>query len=388
MNKLLGLLLVVVAALAGAAGAVAVGAVGSDTTHTTVVRTVPAAQPAAQKLAKGLSAGDIYKQDAPGVVVVTATSVTSQQNPFDPFGAPQQQQQQALGSGFVIDGAGHILTNAHVVLNAQKVQVGFSNGKTYSAKVLGLDRSSDVAVLKVDVPSDALSPLTLGTAKDVHVGDPVVAIGNPLGEDRTITSGIISAKAREIDSLVPGTKIFGALQTDAAINHGNSGGPLIDANGRVIGITSQILSENNGNVGIGFAIPIDTARRVAGQIMENGKATHTFLGIEGTDLNAQVAHAVNLPVTHGSLVAQVVPGSPAAKAGLRGGSTQATIGGETLTLGGDIITQLNGHPVTSFDNFAQTISAHRPGDKISLTLVHGGKTRTVSVTLAARGASG
>ncbi len=380
--------LVVVAALAGAGAAVGIGsAVGTGDASTTVVRTVrtverPASpQNAAQTTGGALTPHQIYARSAPGVVVVTATTVTTVQNPF---GFGQKEQAESLGSGFVIDRQGHILTNAHVVLNARSVKVGFTGGKTYPAKVVGLDRSTDVAVLKVDAPANALVPLRLGNSNTVRVGDPVVAIGNPLGEVRTLTAGVVSAISRTIDSLTPGVQIYGAIQTDAAINHGNSGGPLIDSHGDVIGITSQILSENNGNVGIGFAVPINTARQVAQELIRNGKVEHTYLGIEGAQLTAAIAQAINLPVKNGVLIERVLPGSPAAKAGLRGGSTTATIGGETLTLGGDVIVAVDGHQLHQFSYLAQTVSSKKPGDRMTLTIVRDGARKTVEVTLAAR----
>ena len=254
--------LVVVAALVGAGSAYAINSTHSDTR--TIVRTETQVSPVSASSPTGLSVNQIYRKDAPGVVVVTATSTTSAQNPADPFAAPQQQQQQALGSGFVIDKSGHILTNAHVVLNASKVQVAFGSDtrppRPTRATVLGIDKSTDVAVLKVDAPSDALTPLQLGNSSTAQVGDPVVAIGNPLGETRTVTTGIVSALNRDIGSLQGDVQIRGAIQTDAAINHGNSGGPLINVQGQVIGITSQILSDDpnnpqSGSIGIGFADP-------------------------------------------------------------------------------------------------------------------------------------
>jgi S1-C subfamily serine protease len=371
--------LVVAAGLAGGGVGYVASTAGDDAPATTVVRTIentPAAAPAVDR-SPGLSAGEIYRRDAPGVVVVTAVTETQ-----DPFSGTQQAS--SLGSGFVLNRDGYILTNAHVVLDATAVEVGFSSGDTYPAEVVGVDESTDVGVLKVDVPADALTPLELGSADDVAVGDPVVAIGNPLGTERTITSGIISAVAREIDSLVPGIKIYGALQTDAAINHGNSGGPLIDRNARVIGINSQILSENNGNVGIGFAIPIDTAKRVAEQIIDTGHAQHTFLGIEGTELVPEIAKAVDIPVGHGVLVADVTPDSPAEKAGLRGGDETRTVEGQTITLGGDVITAIDGERMESFSDLAGTVASHRPGDRITLDVVRDGETLRIDVTLAAR----
>jgi S1-C subfamily serine protease len=392
MNSYLRYLaVVVVAVVAGGASAYAV-----DSTHPdsrTVIRTAtPAASTVSASPQQGLSVNQIYRNDAPGVVVVTATSTTTTSNPFDPFGAPQKEQQQALGSGFVIDKSGHILTNAHVVLNASKVQVAFgseSTAKTYTAKVLGVDRSTDVAVLKVDAPAEALTPLPLGNSSDVQVGDPVVAIGNPLGETRTATTGIVSAVNRDIGSLEGNVQIRGAIQTDAAINHGNSGGPLLNDRGQVIGITSQILSDDpnnpqSGSIGIGFAVPINTVKNVADQIIANGKAEHTYLGILGSALTPGLAQALNLSVDHGVLVGKVEPGSPAAKAGLHGGSTQATINGETLTLGGDIITAVDGTQIRTFDDLSSAIAAKKPGDTVQLGILRDGKQMTVGVTLAAR----
>jgi S1-C subfamily serine protease len=293
----------------------------------------------------------------------------------------------------VIDKSGHILTNAHVVLGASKVQVAFGNsagtGRTYNATVLGLDRSTDVAVLKVDAPAQALTPLALGDSAAVQVGDPVVAIGNPLGETRTATTGIVSAVNRDIGSLQGNVQIRGAIQTDAAINHGNSGGPLLNDLGQVIGITSQILSDNpsnpeSGNIGIGFAVPINTVKSVAQQIMQNGKAVHTYLGILGSVLTPDLARALNLNVDHGVLIGKVEPNSPASKAGLRAGTTQATINGETLTLGGDVITKIDGKDIHTFDDLSGAISAKKPGDTVQLEIVRAGKTMTVNVTLAGR----
>jgi S1-C subfamily serine protease len=222
----------------------------------------------------------------------------------------------------------------------------------------------------------------------VRVGDPVVAIGNPLGEYRSITEGIVSAKRRQINSLKPGYKIYDALQTDAAINHGNSGGPLIDRFGSVIGITNQILTGTNnptsGNIGIGFAVPIDAARTVAREIIATGRAVHTYLGIAGFELTPAIARVINLPVDRGVLVGLVRPGSPAAKAGLRGGSASATVDGETLTVGGDIIVSIDDHAVVKFSDLAETIAGKQPGDRVTLGIFRGGTRMRVPVTLGAQ----
>jgi putative serine protease PepD len=385
---------VVISALVGAGAATAIsasqGASNSTTTITKVVHE-QSSQPSgvAQTAAPhGLTIGQIYDKARAGVVLITATSTVTAQNPLDPFGPPQKEQQQALGSGFVIDRQGHILTNAHVVVGASKVQVGFggTGAKTYQASVVGLDKAADIAVLKVDLPGSALQPLTLGNSSAVHVGDPVVAIGNPLGETQTVTSGIVSAVQRQISSLAHNQDIYGAIQTDAAINHGNSGGPLLNSRGQVIGITSQILSSgsNGGSIGIGFAIPIDTAKQVADQIINTGHAQQTYLGIEGVPLTSGVSQALNIPSTHGVLVARVAPGSPAAKAGIRGGNTTATTSGQTYVLGGDVIVSLNGKAITTFSDLAEPIQGMQPGTTVTLGVLRDGKQRTVKVVLASR----
>ena len=253
--------------------------------------------------------------------------------------------------------------------------------------MLGADKATDVAVLQVQgAPASQLHPLPLGSLGSVHVGDPVVAIGNPLNEQSTITAGIVSQIGRTIDSLEPGQQIYQAIQTDAAINHGNSGGPLIDRFGRVIGITSQILTGSNdpnaGSIGIGFAIPINKVSQIARQLITSGHAEHTYLGIRGTEITPDLQQAINLPVGAGVLVGQVEPGSPADMAGIQGGSTTATIAGQTLTLGGDIITSIDGHKITSFANLAETIAAKSAGDQVTLGILRNGKALTITVTLA------
>jgi S1-C subfamily serine protease len=384
--------LVVAAAAVGGASAVALGraGVGSASTTTTVRRVAAVHAPVnVSSTTSALNAAQIYRRDAAGVVVVNATMVRTVADPLDPFAPSQKERTRALGSGFVIDRRGHILTNAHVVAGARAVTVGFRKGGTYKADVVGVDLIDDVAVLDVPTaPDSALDPLPLGSVRSVQVGDPVVAIGNPLGEYRSITEGIVSAKARQINSLKPGYKIYNAIQTDAAINHGNSGGPLIDRYGRVIGITNQILTGTNnptsGNIGIGFAVPIDTARNVARQILKSGRAVHTYLGIEGTQVTASLAHVLNLPVSSGVLVGKVRPGSPAAHAGLRGGSATATIDGRTLTVGGDVIVSIDSHKIVQFSDLAQAVAGMKPGTHVSLVVIRKGVRMTVPVTLGAQ----
>ena len=386
-------LVVTAAALAGGGAAVAIGAATTSSSSTTIQAAAPIPAANVSQTADGISPTQIYNNDAAGVVLITATTQQQQTDPVDPFAPPQTGKSVAIGSGFVTDAAGHIYTNAHVVLGASSVKVTFkktdnSPGATYNAKVLGADKATDVAVLQVQgAPSSALHPLPLGSLSSVHVGDPVVAIGNPLNEQSTITAGIVSAKQRTIQSLEPGQQIYNAIQTDAAINHGNSGGPLIDRFGRVIGITSQILTGNEsdptaGNIGIGFAIPIDKVSQIARQLITSGHAEHTYLGIRGTEITPDLQQAVNLPVGAGVLVGRVDAGSPADMAGIRGGSTTATIGGQTLMLGGDIITSIDGHKITSFANLAVSIASKKAGDQVTLGILRDGKSQTITVTLA------
>jgi S1-C subfamily serine protease len=333
---------------------------------------------------KALTVNQIYTQDSPGVVFITAEQ-KAQTSPFNPFG--QSGGGTATGSGFVIDNDGHILTNAHVVSGSSdvNVRVGGEDGQTFDAKVVGTDPSTDVAVLSVDSGADELQPLSLGSSSGVKVGDPVVAIGNPFGLDRTATAGIVSAVQRQINA-PNGFTIGDAIQTDAPINPGNSGGPLIDAAGRVIGINSQIESggQGEGNVGIGFAVPIDTASEIAQQLIDNGEVQHAFLGISGTDITPQIADVLNLDADSGALVQSVVAGSPADKAGITAGDAQVTIDGQPLQAGGDVITAVDGNSVTSMDDVVAAVDAKQPGDSVQLTLLHGGDTRNVTVALTDR----
>src|SRR3989440_4435249 len=279
----------------------AVGEVGSGTTKT-VVQQPPlgSAQPTAAGSVRGLTARDIYKRDAAGVVHVQAQIVQKVQSPFDPF--PQDQRGEATGSGFVVDRTGYILTNAHVVEGASQVTVSFEDKKSEDAKVVGRDSSTDIAVLKVNPGDVTLHPLGLGDSKSVQVGDPTIAIGNPFGLDRTLTTGVVSALQRRIDA-PNGFSISNVIQTDAAINPGNSGGPLLDAAGRVIGITSQIETGGNGsgNVGIGFAVPINTARNVLPQLKQNGRVARAYLGITGETIDKSLQR-LNLAASSGVLV--------------------------------------------------------------------------------------
>jgi S1-C subfamily serine protease len=393
MNSLLKNSAIVLSAAVIGGGVVAVSTDHDSTTKNIVVTqsSDSGSQPAAVVSGVGLSPRQIYQQDAPGVVVVKSTATQTTQNEF---GQPQSQTESALGSGFLIDRQGHILTNGHVVAGTNpQVTVGFVNSSgqdvTYPAKVLGIDTATDVAVLEPTkpLPSSVMDPLPLGSVDNVNVGDSVVAIGNPLGEERTITSGIVSALNRSIES-PSGQPIAEAIQTDAAINHGNSGGPLIDSSGKVIGITSQILtgsdSEEAGSIGIGFAIPIDTARTVAQQIIATGHASHPYIGVKGVALTPSLAQALHISSQHGFLVESVDANSPAAAAGLVAGTTPAKLSGANIKLGGDIITAIDGKQIAAFSDLYDTIASHKAGDTVTLTVTRDGQTRNVQVTLADR----
>jgi S1-C subfamily serine protease len=356
----------------------------SQTTTAAAPTLSSATEPATTSSGKALTVNQIYNADAPGTVYVTAQQ-QAQSSPFNPFG--QSQGGTATGSGFVIDNDGHILTNNHVVAGSDNVtvRVGGPDGQTFDAKVVGQDPSTDVAVLQVNSGSEQLQPLQLGSSKDVKVGDPVVAIGNPFGLDRTATAGIVSAVQRQISS-PNGFTIENAIQTDAPINPGNSGGPLLDSEGRVIGINSQIESggQSQGNVGIGFAVPIDTAQEIAQQLIANGSVQHAFVGIAGADLTPEIADVLNLDANSGALVQSVVPGSPADKAGITAGDAQVTVGGQQIRAGGDVITAVDGNPVSGMDDVIAAVDAKKPGDSMQLTLLRGGNTRTVTINLTER----
>ena len=354
--------------------------------RTTVVREVPVpgTEPAAfARQGDRLTIHEIYARSAPGVVQITATSTQQvQPDPFfgNPFG--QSQTQEALGSGFVIDKAGHIVTNYHVVQGASRVEVSFSNNEKVRARVVGADPSTDVAVLQVNAHSRALTPLNLGNSDSVRVGDAVVAIGNPFGLDRSITSGIVSALQRPIQA-PNGFTIDHVIQTDAALNHGNSGGPLLNAQGQVIGVSAQIQTggTSDGNVGVGFAIPINTVRNVVAQLISHGKIEHAFLGISAKPIQRDVARLFHLPVATGLLVASVEHGSGAAKAGLRAATNQVTVSGESWPLGGDVILTVDGARADSIERLRDAVSAKQPGDSIKLGILRDSKRLTLTVKL-------
>jgi S1-C subfamily serine protease len=366
--------------------AIAAGWIQSDGDTTTTVE-APLTAPVDAKSEDGDSntVNQIYKADGAGVAFIESQLAPQKSESFNPFfGEPEPESGGvATGSGFVIDEEGHLLTNNHVVEGAEKVTVKLSDSdETYEAEVVGTDPGMDLALLKVDAPAKDLHPLHLGRSSDLEVGDPVVAIGNPFGLERTVTSGIVSALQRQIQA-PNGFSISHVIQTDAAINPGNSGGPLINAAGEVIGINSQIATGGGGggNVGIGFAIPIDTIRAELDQLKATGEVEHAYIGIQGGTITPDLAKAVNLPVEEGVLVQSVVPDGPADKAGIEGGNTAATIGGTEVRLGGDIITEANGKKVESMDELVEAIGRSKPGDELELTILRGGDEKSVDVTL-------
>ncbi|MFL5931543.1 MAG: S1C family serine protease [Gaiellaceae bacterium] len=336
----------------------------------------PTSQPAA---GRGLSAEQIYRRDAPGVVVITDTQ--SQVVPPTFFTPGGTQKVGALGSGFVVDDKGDIVTNDHVVHGASSIRVGFTGGVSYPATIVGADPSSDLAVIRVEAPRAALHPLAFDDAGGIRVGDPVYAIGNPFGLDRTMTAGIVSATRRDIQS-PNGLTIPNAIQTDAPINHGNSGGPLLDARGRVVGVNAQIQAGTvDANVGIGFAISSDTAASVARQLVAGGHVKHAWLGVEAETIDPDLARVVRGLPPQGVVVARVVKGSPAATAGLVAGARHVTVDGVSGLVGGDTIIALDGKSVTSSAQLADDVALHKPGDEVTLTVARSGDKRAVHVTL-------
>jgi S1-C subfamily serine protease len=348
----------------------AVGDLGESTK--TLVTTVEAAAPRpsnASQRTTGMSPHEAYVRDAPGVAFVTSTIVQkSESSPFNLFGEQNERQGTATGSGIVIDANGTILTNYHVVENAVKVTVSFEKGKSVEAKVVGKDPSDDLAILRIPTDGLVLHPLKLGDSSTVEVGDPVYAIGNPFDLERTLTTGVISALQREITA-PNGFTINHVLQTDAPINPGNSGGPLLNINGEVIGINSQIEtgSSGGGSVGIGFSIPINTAKSKIATLEKGGTLRGAYLGLTSRTVDGSLA-ALNLPVKAGALVESVQPGTAAQKAGIHGGKVSTTTEEGQVAVGGDIIVSIDGKAVNSSQELAEDIDAKKPGDTITIGL--------------------
>ena len=363
--------LVATAVVAGSAGAALHAATNTSSTPSAPTAVAAATTSVAEKTSSQLSVAAIYAANAQSVVEITSSMTTT-----SPFG--NSGEQQAQGTGFVYDTAGHIVTNQHVIDGASTVTVTFADGSKAKATVVGSDASTDIAILKVDVAASKLHPVSFADSGGVGVGDGVIAIGDPFGLDNTVTAGIVSAIDREI-AAPDNSPIEGAIQTDAAINHGNSGGPLLDMQGKVIGITSQIESESGGNDGVGFAVPSNTVTSVAAQLIANGKAVHARLGVAVETIPTGVASALSLPA--GVEVASVSAGSAADKAGLHAATGSQSAGGDSYPTGGDVITAVDGKTVATAGQLRGIIAGHKPGDKVELSVSHDGTTRTVTVTL-------
>jgi S1-C subfamily serine protease len=327
----------------------------------------------------------IYDRLSPGVVTILSI-FDGGGNLLDDGGEGGQ------GSGFVVDGDGDIATNAHVVTTerrngtaqADDVYVEFSDGNRVPAKIVGVDPNADVALLNVDPAGLSLTPLRLGRSASIGVGEPVAAIGSPFGERQSLSVGVISALDRTIQSLTR-FQIGDAIQTDAAINPGNSGGPLLDAQGRVLGINAQIKSQSGGGEGVGFAIPVDTVRRSLRELRDHGRVDYGYLGVETLTIWPQLAQRLGLDVDTGALVQDVVAGSPAEKAGIHQGDDTITFQGQTdISVGGDLVVAVNDTPLTREHDLADEISAHRAGDRARLELFRDGKRQTVDIELGKR----
>jgi putative serine protease PepD len=314
----------------------------------------------------------IYARVSPAVAFITSRVIVRD---FFWGAVPQE----GTGSGFIIDKDGHIVTNNHVVENAEMVRVTLSDETDVEATIVGTDPDTDVAVLKIDVPPDKLAPVELGSSSTLQVGQRAIAIGNPFGLERTLTTGVISSLGRPLES-DSGRTIFDVIQTDAAINPGNSGGPLLDSAGRVIGVNTAIYSPSGGSVGVGFAIPIDTVRRVVESIIEKGYFAHPWLGITGLGLSAELASRLGLDVERGVLVVEVTSGQAAGVAGLRGGTRRVQVGNYVIRIGGDIVTAINDVPILDMNSLVKYLETRTEvGQTVTLTIVRDGQEQTVQV---------
>lgn len=318
----------------------------------------------------------VYKRAAPGVVNITSTVL--ERDFF--FGIVPRE---GAGSGAIIDSRGYILTNNHVIKEARRIEVTLSDGSKWPGKLVGADPENDLAVIKIEAPSGRLTPLPLGSSKDLQVGQKVMAIGNPFGLGETLTVGIISSLGRSIRSET-GSLMEDLIQTDAAINPGNSGGPLLDSEGRIIGINTAIFSPSGGNIGIGFAIPVDTAKRIIPELIEKGYVAHPWLGVSLFPLTSGLAKAMDLPTSQGVLVVEVIRDGPADRAGVRGGTKMVQIGNALLPVGGDVILAVEGEPVKSSEDVIREIRKRRPGEQVRLKILRGKRTEEIVVTLGER----
>lgn len=319
---------------------------------------------------------EVYERVSPSVVNITTQAL--RRSFF--FGLYPEE---GAGSGFVYDQEGHIITNYHVIEGAQAIEVSFSKELVVPAEITGADPAYDLAVLKVNVPSEALRPVEFGSSADLRVGQRAIAIGNPFGRfDRTLTAGVISALGRTLE-MEDGRRIRQVIQTDAAINRGNSGGPLLNSRGQVIGVNSAIYSPSGGSVGVGFAIPVDTLKRVVPELIAKGYYPHPWLGVLGYSISPRLARYLDLPVEKGILVAQVYQDSPAARAGIRGASQRVVIGNNIVLAGGDIITSIDGQPLTSMDDLEAYLEENaKIGQTVRMEIIREGQRIEVELEVA------
>ncbi len=391
------------ALLAVALAATALGLVGcsggaSDSGSVTTVGATPPPHQNAVAAPNGDSFNPeaVYGETAPGVVTIRSI--------FSGGGLPSllggNGGTAAQGSGFVISDGGEIATNAHVVTDAasgggrsgpihpaKEVYVQFADRNQVPADIVGFDPNADVALLKVDPAGLNLHPLQLATNEQIRVGQPVAAIGSPFGEDRSLSIGVVSATDRSIESLTR-FQIEGAIQTDASINPGNSGGPLLDADGHVIGIDQQINTTSGGNEGVGFAVPIGLAARSLDQLRSNGSVKYAYIGVTTQSLYPQLAHQLHIPSATGALVAKVIPGGPAAQAGLRGSDQKVRFQGQQVDAGGDVIVSVDGHKIVRENDLPEIIARYNPGDTVTLQILRGGQTQNIDVKLGERPSAG
>jgi len=315
----------------------------------------------------------IYRRVGPGVVNITSI-VMERDFFFNPI--PRE----GAGSGSIIDINGHILTNNHVIRDSKKLEVTLSDGSKWPAKLVGSDPDNDLAVIKISAPKEKLTVIPMGDSSNLLVGQKVLAIGNPFGLGQTLTTGIISSLGRSIRS-EGGMLIEDVIQTDAPINPGNSGGPLLDSDGKIIGINSAIISPTGASVGIGFAIPVNTAKRILPELIAKGHVSYPWIGASVYPLIPEFAKFLGLKVQRGAMIAQVVQGGPADRAGLRGGDRQVQVGNSLIPVGGDVIVEMNGKEVPGSDELIRMIRDHRPGDKVDLKVLRGGNFVNIKVTL-------
>ena len=318
----------------------------------------------------------VYRTASPAVVNITTTAMA-----YDFFLNPIPKE--GTGSGAIIDRSGHILTNFHVIDGARRLEVTLADGSKWPARPVGADPSNELAVIKIDAPTEKLAVIPLGDSSKLVVGQKVLVIGNPFGFERTLTAGIVSSLGRSIRA-DNGRLIRGIIQTDAAINPGNSGGPVLNSGGEVIGVSTAIFSPSGGSVGVGFAVPINTAKRLIPELIKRGYVARPFLGITGHEVFPALAQTLKLPVKEGIMVVEVTPGSPAHSAGIRGGDRAVQVGNMIVRLGGDIITEVDQVKVRTFEELSDFIDAKRPGDTVALTFNRQGKLNVVEVRLRER----